>query len=139
VEDVKDGMDISLCALNIKLKQLSWAGANNPIWIVRQNGTLEELKANKQPIGKYADPKPFTTHHVNLETGDSIYIFTDGLQDQFGGADGKKFKAAKMKQLLQTINAENMDEKRKIILNAFETWKGSLEQVDDVCVIGVRI
>ncbi|MGZ3900066.1 MAG: tetratricopeptide repeat protein, partial [Bacteroidia bacterium] len=83
-EEVKDGMDISLCALDHKSMQLHWAGANNPLWIIR-NGMLLEKKPNKQPIGKFADHQPFLTHSISLQQGDLIYIFTDGFADQFGG------------------------------------------------------
>ncbi|NUM50323.1 MAG: SpoIIE family protein phosphatase [Flavobacteriales bacterium] len=137
-EDVKDGMDISLCGLDLNNKTLSWSGANNPLWIIRNNEILE-YKADKQPIGKYAESKPFTTHQIQLGKGDSIYIFTDGYQDQFGGEKGKKFKAAKLRELLLSIQHEPMEKQRELIDQAFEAWKGSLEQVDDVCVIGVRV
>ncbi len=139
-EEVKDGMDISLCCLNIKEQKLEWAGANNPLWIVRSGATeVEEIKANKQPIGKYADPKPFTTHSVQLNKGDTIYVFTDGFQDQFGGDKGKKFKASKLKEVLLKMNNGSMEEQQSLINREFESWKGALEQVDDVCVIGVRV
>jgi tetratricopeptide (TPR) repeat protein len=135
-DDVKDGMDISMCAL--KGNQLKWAGANNPLWLIR-NHELIEYKPDKQPIGKYAEAKPFTVQHVELRQGDTIYIFTDGYSDQFGGERGKKFKAANLKQLLLSINAETMERQCSIIHEAFEKWRGKHEQVDDVCVIGVRI
>lgn len=135
-EEVKDGMDISLCALNGHT--LQWAGANNPIWIVR-DGELMGTKPDKQAIGKIDNPTPFTTHEFTLEQGDSIYIFTDGFQDQFGGEKGKKFKPANFKKLLLSIQSEPMKKQLEIIDAAFEEWKGNLEQVDDVCVIGVRI
>lgn len=139
-EEVKDGMDISLCALSLNAKTLYWSGANNPLWILRKNGAeIEEIKPNKQPIGKYTDAKPFTTHKITLNEGDTIYIFTDGYQDQFGGDKGKKFKAAQLKELLISIKDEPMETQRNKINDTFEKWKGSLEQVDDVCVIGVRV
>lgn len=147
-EEVKDGMDISLCGLDLNNNTLTWSGANNPLWIIRptRHSGLEsdsheilEFKADKQPIGKYAESKPFTTHKIQIEKGDSIYIFTDGYQDQFGGEKGKKFKAAKLRELLLSIQHEPMEEQRETINQAFETWKGNLEQVDDVCVIGVKI
>ncbi|MBW7869053.1 MAG: tetratricopeptide repeat protein [Brumimicrobium sp.] len=139
-EGVKDGMDISLCGLNLKTNTLTWSGANNPLWIIRKKDTeVEELKANKQPIGKYVSPEPFDTHTIQLETGDSIYIFTDGYQDQFGGEKGKKFKAKNMRELILSIRNQPMDNQREAIDIAFEEWKKSHDQVDDVCVIGVRI
>ncbi|MCC7331242.1 MAG: SpoIIE family protein phosphatase [Flavobacteriales bacterium] len=139
-EDVKDGMDISLCCLDFKSNTISWAGANNPLWIIRKGSTqIEEIKANKQPIGKTETPQPFTTHSIEFNEGDTLYIFTDGYQDQFGGEKGKKFKAAQLKELLLSIQQENMENQRKIIAKTFDQWKGNLEQVDDVCIIGVRV
>jgi serine phosphatase RsbU (regulator of sigma subunit) len=134
-DEVKDGMDISLCAIEGNI--LRWAGANNPLWIIREN-ELIELKPDKQPIGKYADQKNFTSHQVELLPGDSLYIFTDGYQDQFGGDKGKKFKSSRMKQLLLSIQDKSMDEQNLIIDHAFESWRSSFDQVDDVCIMGVR-
>lgn len=138
-EEVKDGMDISLCALDRKNKILKWAGANNPIWILRNNRDLEEIKANKQPIGKYAEPKPFTTHNIQVQEGDAIYVFTDGYQDQFGGEKGKKYKASQLKELLISLQSQTMEQQHIQLNQSFEQWKGQLEQVDDVCIIGVKI
>ena len=137
-EEVKDGMDISLCALTLNPLKLEWAGANNPLWIIRK-GELIEYQPDKQPIGKYADAKNFTTHKISLQSNDTIYIFTDGYQDQFGGEKGKKFKTSAMKDLLLSIQDKNMDEQKVFIDHVFNNWKNSLEQIDDVCVIGVRI
>lgn len=137
-EEVKDGMDISLCALSIKQLKLKWAGANNPLWIIR-NGEVIEYKPNKQPIGKYSDPELFLTHEIDLLKGDSIYVFTDGYQDQFGGEKGKKFRASRMKELLLSIEGLNMSEQKNILDREIELWKGKLEQVDDICIVGVKI
>lgn len=136
--EVKDGMDISLCALNKKTNLLNWAGANNPLWIIR-NKELIEIKADKQPIGKYTETKPFTTHTIQLQKDDSIYIFTDGYADQFGGELGKKFKTPALKKILLSVQDKAMAEQREIINRTFENWKGKGEQVDDVCVVGVKI
>lgn len=143
-DEVKDGMDISLCSLVSSgasaCPTLLWAGANNPLWILRKGGAeIEEIKADKQPIGKYAEAKPFTTHEIKLNAGDTIYIFTDGYQDQFGGEKGKKFKASSLKTLLISITGKSMVEQKKILLESFEKWCGSLDQIDDVCIIGVRV
>tara|TARA_Y100000589_G_scaffold155323_1_gene147872 strand:+ start:102 stop:608 length:507 start_codon:yes stop_codon:yes gene_type:complete len=158
-EEVKDGMDISLCAIDFKTMTLQWAGANNPLWIVRnvelemlndeskneyskfntQNLKLIEIKPDKQPIGKVENPQPFTTHTIELQKGDSIYLFTDGFADQFGGPKGKKFKYKPFKELLLSIQDKSMDEQKQIIEQTFINWKGDLEQVDDVCVIGVKV
>jgi serine phosphatase RsbU (regulator of sigma subunit) len=147
LEDVKDGMDISLCALNKTTGTLRWAGANNPLWIIRGK-ELMEFRPDKQPIGKHSDPKPFTTHTINLLANDMLYIFTDGYQDQFGGEKGKKFKISAMRNMLMDIYDKRPEEQQVIIKNAFENWKSrqpadgtqkDYYQVDDVCVIGIRI
>lgn len=144
-DEVKDGMDISLCSLNISNQKLEWAGANNPLWIIR-DGQILEYKADKQPIGKYAEAKSFYNHSIDLLIGDAIYIFTDGYQDQFGGENlpegrigGKKFKASALKELLISIQNKNMSDQKQILDTTFEKWRGELEQVDDVCIIGVKL
>ena len=138
VEDVKDGMDIALCSL--EGNTLQYAGAHNPLWIIR-NGSdeIEEIKANKQPIGKFDNPLPYQTHEVQLNSGDLVYIFSDGYADQFGGDKGKKFKASNFKQLLLSIKDESLETQNEQIVKNFHEWKGSIEQLDDVCIIGVRI
>ena len=140
----KDGMDISLLRLNLKSNELVWAGANNPLWLVRkseENGeySLQEIKANKQPVGFVDDPKPFTNHVFNLKNGDVIYIFSDGYADQFGGPKGKKYKYKQLEEtLMRSFNLE-MEEQKKMLEQSFMNWKGNLEQVDDVCIVGIRI
>lgn len=137
-KDVKDGMDISLCCINSKTKQLLWSGANNPLWYI-QNNEMKEITANKQSVGKTENPQSFITHQIQLQKGDSIYLFTDGFADQFGGPKGKKFKYKPFKELLlQNSNLTIEDQKQKLE-RAFNDWKLELEQVDDVCVIGIRI
>ena len=135
-EDVNDGMDIALCSL--EGKRLKYSGAHNPLWIIRK-GEIIETKANKQPIGQFDNPEPYITHSFDLEKGDSIYIFSDGYVDQFGGEQGKKFKAKAFRELLLRIQDKPMEEQKTIIDETFSAWKGSLEQIDDVCVIGVRV
>lgn len=135
-EDVKDGMDIALCAIEGNV--LHYAGALNPLWIIR-NGEVIETKANKQPIGKFDNPQQYTTHTFELQKGDSIYIFSDGYIDQFGGEKGKKFKSRSFRELLISIQDKSMEVQKTILDEAFENWKGNLEQIDDVCIIGVRI
>ncbi|MCW8897227.1 MAG: tetratricopeptide repeat protein [Flavobacteriales bacterium] len=137
-DDVKDGMDISLCSLDFNNQSLKWCGANNPLWVVR-NQELMEFKPNKQPIGKADNLQPFTTHTIELQKGDAIYVFTDGFADQFGGPKGKKFMYKPFKELLLSIQDKTMDEQKIMLEKHFEDWKGSLEQVDDVCVIGIRV
>ena len=134
-EDVKDGMDIALCSLDGNV--LKYAGANNPLWIVSK-GEVIETKANKQPIGKCENQEPYTTHTFELSKNDTIYIFSDGFVDQFGGDKGKKLKASAFREILLSIEKESMETQMKIIDETFEAWKGDLEQIDDVCIIGVR-
>jgi len=135
-DEVKDGMDIALCRLKGNI--LQYAGAHNPLWIVR-NGEILETKADKQPIGKFDRQTPYSTHTIELEKEDCIYIFSDGYIDQFGGEKGKKLKSKTFKKLLLSIQDNSMNEQHSIINDYFEKWKGNLEQIDDVCIIGVRI
>ncbi len=137
-EEVKDGMDVALCSL--EGRTLKYAGAHNPLWIIRKDSAqVEEVKAHKQPIGKYGESTPYPTHIVELSEGDTFYIFSDGYADQFGGEKGKKFKTANFKRLLLSIQNETIERQRELIDEGFENWKGSIEQLDDVCVIGVRV
>jgi serine phosphatase RsbU (regulator of sigma subunit) len=135
-EEVKDGMDIAICSLENNV--LKYAGANNPLWIVR-DGDIMETKANKQPIGKFMKPEPFITHTFNLEAGDTFYIFSDGFIDQFGGEKGKKFKAKNFKDLLLMVQDLSMEDQKTKIDSVFYEWMADFEQLDDVCVIGVRV
>ncbi len=136
--EVKDGMDISLCQLHKKTNELEWAGANNPLWIVR-NAQIIEYKPNKQAIGKVDKPLLYQTHKIKVEKGDNIYIFTDGYADQFGGPNGKKFKYHQLVDLMCMISTMPITEQKGKLETVFAEWKGDLEQVDDVCVIGIRI
>ncbi|HEY0030825.1 MAG TPA: SpoIIE family protein phosphatase [Bacteroidia bacterium] len=139
-QDVKDGMDISLLVKDKKQNTFHWAGANNALWyIASQGSTLNEIKANKQPIGISENPKPFTTHALQVQPNTCIYLLTDGYADQFGGEKGKKFKYKQLSEKLLTISQEPMENQKQILDNCFEGWKGSLEQIDDVCIIGIRL
>lgn len=139
--DVKDGMDISLLCINRKNKTITWAGANNPLWYISPDKTNEisEIKANKQPIGKTDDPKPFTTHTLPYQEGMLIYLITDGYADQFGGPKGKKFKYKQLEDLMLSHKDKDMEEQMMLLEDTFNNWKGQYEQVDDVTLIGVRI
>lgn len=134
--DVKDGMDISLCT--IRGTEVKWAGANNPLWYY-QDGGIKKIAANKQPIGKSDHSQPFTTHAVHLKKGDCVYLFSDGFADQFGGPGGKKYKTKQMEELFARTMADRMNDQRDRILSEFIAWKGNLEQIDDVCIIGIRV
>jgi serine phosphatase RsbU (regulator of sigma subunit) len=117
---------------------LYYSGAKNPIYIVR-NKEVTIIKGDKQPIGSSETPEPFTQHFFQLEKGDMLYLFTDGLPDQFGGPKGKKFKYKKFQETLINNSSDSIDTQKDKLLAEFTEWKGSLEQLDDVCVIGIRI
>jgi len=137
-EEIKDGMDISLCRLGLKARKISWAGANNPLWLLR-DGKITEVTADKQPIGKFDNRQPFTEHEFSLEKGDCIYLFTDGYADQFGGPKGKKFSYRQLKELLVRISTLPMEEQLDTLARTLHDWRGNLEQVDDVTIAGIRI
>lgn len=153
-EEVKDGMDIALCSIDFTTNKLQYSGANNPLWIVKEiqqnqqfdnkeifneSHFIKEYKATKQPVGKFALRSKFQVVDVDVKDGETIYLFTDGYVDQFGGARGKKFKHKPFKKLLLDINSKDMNLQKGELTNNFNSWKGDLEQIDDVCVIGVRI
>lgn len=138
-QDVKDGMDISLIAIDRATKEIKWSGANNPLWYIEE-GKMKEITATKQPIGKVDQIKPFVTHSINKGNSSLfLYLFTDGYADQFGGPKGKKFKYANMSKLLLEIHVLPLQEQKSRLNDVLETWRGSLEQIDDICVIGVRV
>jgi len=135
----KDGMDASIVCFNAEKTKLSYCAAQNPIWIIR-SGEIIEIKPEKMPVGKHDnDGVPFVGGEIDLQKGDIVYTLTDGFQDQFGGPSGKKFKVKKMREYMLSISHLTMQEQYQKIDEVFSTWKGDLEQVDDVCVIGVKI
>lgn len=136
---VKDGMDISLALVDFEHNKINWAGANNPLWVQKKAKPAEiiEYKADKQPIGHFHVSKPFTSHEIQIERGDRVYLFSDGYADQFGGPKGKKFKYKALKELLATSTSDSMEELRVVLENAFFNWKGDYEQIDDICMIGI--
>ncbi len=136
---LNDGMDMALLAIRHGEMKATFAGANNPMWLVRR-GQLFEYAATKQAIdGQVDEAKKFIDHEIVLEKGDMIYLFTDGFADQFGGPAGKKFKYAPMKQLLTAVAHEPAAEQYHHLRRALEAWQGGLEQVDDILVMGIRI
>jgi serine phosphatase RsbU (regulator of sigma subunit) len=137
-DNVQDGMDISLCCINTKTNDVQWSGANNSLWYI-QKGEMKELAPDKQPIGKYYNAKAFNTHKLGLQKGDTLYLFTDGYADQFGGEKGKKFKYRQLQQFVMDNTKSSMEEQKAILESKLEGWKGNLEQVDDILVIGIRI
>ncbi|MBK8927926.1 MAG: SpoIIE family protein phosphatase [Crocinitomicaceae bacterium] len=161
-EGGKDGMDAVLLLFNKEKTKLEFSLANNPLWLIRQSSNtppdadsplprrgaggedggwgLTEYHPDKMPVGKHDKQNiPFTKQEIDLQKGDLIYIFTDGFADQFGGEKGKKFKYSALKELLLANAEKPMEEQKLILAKTFDNWRGSLEQVDDVCVIGVRV
>jgi ABC-type amino acid transport substrate-binding protein/serine phosphatase RsbU (regulator of sigma subunit) len=163
-ENIKDGMDISFCTLDVKYKKLMFAGAYNPLWIVRSNNLISEtnqlldryedhkptvlegdnyhlieVRADRQPVAKYDYYKPFTNHEIDLLDGDTVYLSSDGYADQFGGEKGKKMKSKNFKKLLLSIQDQTMLKQHDTLQKQFFDWKSDYEQIDDVCVFGVKI
>jgi serine phosphatase RsbU (regulator of sigma subunit) len=137
--EAADGMDIAFCVLHTNKNTLEYSGAYNSLFIF-QGGEFKEYKADRMPIGIYYGEKVlFTNYEINVSNGDTIYIFSDGFVDQFGGPDGGKYKKSNLKKLLTEINHKPMAEQRQIIENEFEKWKGKTDQIDDITIIGVRI
>ncbi len=134
----KDGMDAVICKINFKDNTLHYAAANNPIYIVRDN-VLTVLSPQKMPVGYSDQILPFTTQQFLLNTSDCIYTITDGYADQFGGEKGKKFKYKQLKELLVLNSKKSFNSQHEELDKSFEGWKGNLEQVDDVCIVGLKI
>jgi serine phosphatase RsbU (regulator of sigma subunit) len=157
IEEQKDGMDMAIAILDKSQLKLKFAGANTPLYVISSRksipGTrkkpqnpdkehdryLHEFKGDMQPIGIYAMETPFRNHEVQLVAGDTVYVFSDGFVDQFGGKPRRKFKAVNFKKLLLSFQHENMATQKNLLEEAFENWRGEQEQIDDVCVLGIRI
>lgn len=159
--EVKDGMDIGLCAFNKKTEELFFAGANNGLYLItnkdnnevitycNDNGSilqsadnahiLCEIKPDKQPVGKYTHMHPFVSHKIHYQKGDIIYLFSDGYADQFGGPKNKKYKSKNFKQLLLDNHHLDLKSQEQKIRSEFQNWKGTREQLDDVCVFAVQL
>lgn len=134
--EIQDGMDISLCAIDYANKKLYFSGANNPVYIIR-NDELHEIKGTKKAIGSKQVSEAFQTTEFDLEVGDLIVSFTDGFADQFGGDLGKKYRYTQFKDFLVSIaKKDNLENE---LAREFNSWKRHEEQVDDICVFGVRI
>jgi len=157
VDEQRDGMDMAIAIIDRDKQELQYAGANIPLYLIREkkqqreevrdlNLSLENdefklyrLKPDKQPIGVHWEEKDFTSQIISLYDGDSIYMFTDGFADQFGGKNRKKYKSRRLKKLLLSVHEESMWDQKNIIEEAFENWRGNHEQIDDVCAMGVKI
>jgi serine phosphatase RsbU (regulator of sigma subunit) len=138
---IRDGMDLSLIIIDKVKMELDFAGAFNPLVIVRDNQILE-FKADRMSIGldNYIyDTTSFTNTTIPLSKNDVLYLFTDGYADQFGGAQGKKFKKRRLRHLFLNIHKYDMDKQSDYLDESFESWKAKLDQIDDVLVIGVKI
>ncbi len=135
----KDGMDMALIVINTQTAQLQYAGAQNPLYMVTAGNELRTIKGDNQTVAINNEMKPFTNHEIALSKGDCIYLATDGYHDQFGGPANKKFKGKQLKDLFVSISEKPMAEQLVILDNAFESWRGSGEQIDDVTILGMRI
>jgi len=134
----KDAMDMSLCVFHPKTKELQYSGANNPLFHVR-NRVLTEIKADKMPVGVDAiEENSFTHHSMQLKPGDTVYLFSDGFPDQFGGPENKKFKYGPFRELIINISDRSMEEQKKELDRVITDWKGDTFQVDDILVLGLQ-
>jgi len=138
-DEQKDGMDIALCVFDTDNRELEFAGAYNPLYVIR-DGILEEHKADRMPISYYHGMNdPFNTKSLKLQKGDILYLFSDGFADQFGGPFRKKFKYKPFQEFLVEIHNESMETQKLMLHEKFFNWKGELEQIDDVILMGIRI
>ena len=138
-DSVRDGMDITLCSLNKKQMKLKFAGAYNPLYLIRDN-ELQIIKTDKFAIGSFKPgEKNFETIEIDVKKGDKIYIFSDGYADQFGGPRGKKFMYRQFKETLLSTIHESMENQKQLLDKRIESWRGSLEQIDDIVIFGVEV
>jgi serine phosphatase RsbU (regulator of sigma subunit) len=142
-DESKDGMDMALCVLDLKNLTMQYAGANNPLYLIRwveNEAHLEEYKPDLMPIGYYyGKDQSFTNHSIKLEPGDTFYIFSDGYMDQKGGSENKKFLSRRFKDLLLGMQDQSMYDQKSILENTLSDWMGRAAQVDDILVVGVRV
>lgn len=140
-DSTRDGMDIAICEIDYSKKRIRYAGANRPIWLIR-NGvdSLEEIKGTKKAIGGLTeDDQYFQSHDLDFETGDTFYLATDGYSDQFGGKNGKKIMTTRFKKILLDIQSINMQQQKLYLNEFYNDWKSGIEQVDDILILGVRL
>ncbi|MEN8201993.1 MAG: SpoIIE family protein phosphatase [Bacteroidota bacterium] len=141
VTDQKEGLDMAIAIIDQENKELQFSGANLPLFLIRKIDDYElyAIKGDKQPVGVHWEETEFTNHVIKYREDDTLYISSDGFADQYGGKKRKKFKTRSFKKLLLSVQSESMKNQQKLIEEAFDTWRGSHEQIDDVCVIGVRL
>ena len=138
MEGQRDGFDGVLICIEEGSKTIKYASAhNNPILI--KDNTIVELPYDKMPVGFNENTVSFNLQSVEVRKGDTLYLFTDGFADQFGGKKGKKFMYKQLKELLVKIADKPMDEQKNTLQETINAWKGDLEQVDDICLLGVRV
>jgi serine phosphatase RsbU (regulator of sigma subunit) len=155
--DQKEGMDMALVHIDPEKRELRFAGANRPLFLFRKKGpaadesmapylsaeneeyALYVIKGDQQPIGMHWEENPFSTHRLPLRENDTLYMFTDGFVDQYGGAQRKKFKIPNFQKLLFSIQGESMERQKELIQAAFSKWRGKHEQIDDVTVFGLKV
>ncbi|HKC67742.1 MAG TPA: PP2C family protein-serine/threonine phosphatase, partial [Bacteroidia bacterium] len=136
---INDGMDIGFCSIDRQNMELNFAGAHRPLYLIRE-GVLTEIKGDNMAIGNHSpDEAEFTCHTFQLQKGDSLYMFSDGYTDQFGGEKGKKFSTKRFKETLLSIQHLDMDIQQDYLRETLNQWKQNLAQVDDICVLGFRI
>lgn len=138
---LKDGMDLAFCSYNKRTKIMEFAGAFNPLYLIRDNSIIE-IKGDRNSVGldhPDSDNNEFTNHTVQLQTDDIFYIFSDGFADQFGGPEGKKYKYRRFRHLLLALHHLPLKRQHDYLQKSITEWKGNLEQVDDILVIGIKI
>jgi serine phosphatase RsbU (regulator of sigma subunit) len=133
-------MDVCLVRINkTNREEIQYSGANRPLYIIKANGELEELNPDKQPIGWMEETRPFQAENKVLDQGDMLYLTTDGFADQFGGPKKKKLKTKGMIELFVNVHFLPLTEQKEKIHSYYSDWKGSGDQTDDVCVIGIKV
>jgi serine phosphatase RsbU (regulator of sigma subunit) len=140
----KDGMDLAMCIIDWENSRIEFAGANISLMLLRRTSSnpheMIEVRADRMPIGLFGNEiRPFTQHIIPITLGDSIYMYSDGYYDQFGGEELKKFKKKNLTKMLSEIHTLSMSEQKTIVTQTFDDWKGDLPQVDDVLMVGIKI
>ena len=136
-KEIRDGMDMALCCIDLKNNTLEFAGAYNSLYYI-QDGILSEIKGDKQPIGHYFERKPFTNHTLTLDRVDWLFLFSDGYVDQFGGPDHKKFKKHAFKKILVDNQDKTPADLKRILIERYQNWRGNVDQIDDICILGLK-